>query len=407
VLLLIPFALALVVVSLLGLAGIGPLSSERVEARSGLLGGMGAAIGLAIGLGVVVLNVVAFAVLVGVGGDDEGDAPRERRSATATTVPPRIASPAATSRAATTDRTVRLHPATTESFPAPGAVADRLPRKAVLDVRVQGFAPFARAVAEQCVSLVALACGNRIPVQFGESGRAWFQYGVTDDFLVPAVPGGCRVGAPRCTLVVRAGDEGRRAEIETVFVDRVPPPGRVVVVPHRPLSLEGETVTVRVERFPPGVKGAAVLCAAPAVSGPRCGAPGPSAPLQVGADGTGRTRLRVVPGEVGASGARCERGDECGVSVVVPGVATRARVAPVSFAAPPGADYDRSRLLIGLAVAAVLVAIAAVLIRRGDWAAVGEAAAPEIDDADYADLDAIIAALPPEEDDLVSATRSP
>jgi len=37
--------------------------------------------------------------------------------------------------------------------------------------------------------------------------------------------------------------------------------------------------------------------------------------------------------------------------------------------------------------------------QRVGQAAVGEAAAPEIDDAEYADLDAIIAALPPEEDD--------
>ena len=39
-------------------------------------------------------------------------------------------------------------------------------------------------------------------------------------------------------------------------------------------------------------------------------------------------------------------------------------------------------------------------IVRADWSAVGEAAAPEIDDAEYADLDAIIAALPPEEDEV-------
>ena len=44
------------------------------------------------------------------------------------------------------------------------------------------------------------------------------------------------------------------------------------------------------------------------------------------------------------------------------------------------------------------------LIKRTDWSAVGEAAAPEIDDAEYADLDAIIAALPPEEDELVTTS---
>ncbi len=38
-----------------------------------------------------------------------------------------------------------------------------------------------------------------------------------------------------------------------------------------------------------------------------------------------------------------------------------------------------------------------VTATRTDWSAIGEAAAPEIDNAEYADLDAIVAALPPEE----------
>ena len=83
------------------------------------------------------------------------------------------------------------------------------------------------------------------------------------------------------------------------------------------------------------------------------------------------------------------------------------RVAPValSFASPPGADYTAGRVAAGLAVALALVAVAAHLVRRTDWSPVGEEAAPEIDDADYADLDAIVAALPPEpeDDDVVLA----
>ncbi len=47
----------------------------------------------------------------------------------------------------------------------------------------------------------------------------------------------------------------------------------------------------------------------------------------------------------------------------------------------------------------MLLLVAIWLVRRTDWRPVGEAAAPEIDDAEYADLDSIIAALPPEEDD--------
>ena len=82
----------------------------------------------------------------------------------------------------------------------------------------------------------------------------------------------------------------------------------------------------------------------------------------------------------------------------------RAPVVPISFAAPPGATYDSTRLVIGLGFALLLLAIAAALLRRTDWSPVGEAAAPEIDDAEYADLDAIIAALPTVEDESVTVS---
>jgi hypothetical protein len=62
----------------------------------------------------------------------------------------------------------------------------------------------------------------------------------------------------------------------------------------------------------------------------------------------------------------------------------------------PRADYDPVRLPAGLIAAALSLGSAAVLVRRTDWSAVGEAAAPQIDDAEYADLDAIVAGLAPE-----------
>jgi hypothetical protein len=168
------------------------------------------------------------------------------------------------------------------------------------------------------------------------------------------------------------------------------------------LSLDGERVAVEVYDFPPGTAVTAVLCAAPDASGPRCGAPGPTAPIEIGADGTGRTTLFVGPGEVGDDRVSCARGDDCGISVVSDDVFVRAPVVPISFAAPPGAAYDPFRLALGLVLAGVLLLVAGVLLVRTDWAPVGEAAAPEIDDAEYADLDAIIAALPPEAEDLAS-----
>lgn len=290
------------------------------------------------------------------------------------------------------------------SFPESYDVADRLTPDTVLRIRVRGFDPFTRAVAEQCAPSVTQRCGSSIPVQFDADGEAQFQYLVTDRFLGShPVPGACRANAAPCTIVVSAVDGDAHGEIQTIFIDSIPSPGRIEVTPAHELSLDGETVTVEVHDYPPGVEVHAMLCAAPDATGPRCGEPGPTARLVVGRDGTGRAQLVIEPGRVGAQGVRCSRGDDCGISVASDDVFARAPVVPISFAAPPGADYDPTRLALGLGLAVLLVASATWMIRRTDWSAVGEAAAPEIDDAEYADLDAIIAALPPEEDELVSS----
>ncbi len=287
-------------------------------------------------------------------------------------------------------------------------IADRLPLNGVVEMRVYGFDEFARGVAEQCITGTFASCGNQIPVQFDEDGDARFQYLITNDFY-PSVAsaGGCRAGAGRCTIVVRSVNSDTRSEIQTIFIDAVPAPGRIEVTPSAGLSLDGEMVTVSVGNFPPGAQVSAMLCAAPSAVGERCGAPGAAAAMTVGSDGTGETQLFIEPGTVGADRARCFRGDRCGVSVASDSVFVRAPVVPISFEGPIGARYDSARLTLWLSFAMVLIAIAAWLLRRTDWSTVGEAAAPEIDDAEYADLDAIIAALPPEVEveELVSSRR--
>ena len=304
-------------------------------------------------------------------------------------------------RAATLGPEVTIEADDDSSFPTSYDVVDALTPGTVLRVFATGFEAFARAEVEQCIAGEVRACGNALPVQFDEHGLARFQYLVTDDFVgTRTVPGGCRVDAAPCTIVVRALEGSRRGEIQSVFVDTIPPPGRIDVTPSRGLSLDGETVTVSVSGYPAGATVTAMVCAAPDTNGPRCGAPGPTAPLVVGPDGTGRTQLVIEPSRVGARRASCRRGNDCGVSVASDTVFARAPVVPISFAAPPGADYDPARLVLGLALVVLLVAVAGGLLLRTDWSAVGEAAAPEIDDALYADLDAIIAALPPEEDEL-------
>jgi hypothetical protein len=367
--------------------------------------------GRATGLVVLVLAGGAVALLVlllvggmlfrGSGGDHEETGPTASTAVPTVPPEPRAAEnrPRAVVPRPASGRFVGVAAVDPDSFPDQPPAVDRLAPESVLQIRAGGFTPFSRGTAEQCAPTLTAGCGNRIPVLFDDQGVARFQYAVSNRFLAPAVPGRCRADGPRCTLVVRDHADGGRGEVQTVFVDAAPPAGRITVTPTTGLDADGEVVTVAVEGFPPRTAARAVLCAAPADSGSRCGAPGAAADLTIGADGSGRTRLRIAPGPVGRARVTCARGDECAVSVVARGSAARAPVVRVSFAAPAGAAYDPTRLLIGLGVALLLAAAAGWLILRSDWAAVGEAAAPEIDDAEYADLDAIIAALPPEEED--------
>jgi hypothetical protein len=293
------------------------------------------------------------------------------------------------------------------SFPASYPVVDQLRRETVLQMTVRGFEPFVRVTARQCAPTAIARCFNPIPVQTDEDGVAQFQYLVTADFdFGRPVPGRCRATTAPCAVVVSENEGDDRAQVQTIFGETIAPPGRIAVTRADGLSLDGERVTVTVSNYPPGAEVLAMLCAAPDAVGPRCGAPGPEAPLVVGADGTGSTELVIAPGRVGAAGASCTRGSDCGITVASRDVFTRAPVVPISFAGRGGAAYDPTQLALGLAIAVILVGIAAYLMFRTDWSAVGEAAAPEIDDAEYADLDAIIAALPPEdEEELATLTR--
>jgi hypothetical protein len=406
--LLVPCALVLVVLSVLGLAGFGPLTDDRRADRGGALGVVGPAVGLLVGGGVLALTVIGSFLLVGVGGgdDDTESRPPTPRASTPTPKTQRVAEPRPERRVATLGANVIIEADESEGFPDSYDVADRLAANTVLQVHARGFEPFAAAIAEQCAPTVTARCFNVIPVQFDADGEARFQYLVSADFANgEAVPGRCRAGAAPCTIVVRATPGSTHGEIQTIFGDAIAPPGSITVTPAAGLSLAGETVTVEVRDYPPRAKVWALLCAAPDAAGLRCGAPGPQAPVVVGSDGRGSTKLVIEPGPVGKYRVTCGRGDACGISVASPEVFARAPVVPITFAAPPGADYDPTRLALGLAVAALLVGIAAWLVIRTDWSAVGEAAAPEIDDAEYADLDAIIAALPPEADDELVPTH--
>lgn len=280
-------------------------------------------------------------------------------------------------------------------FPFPPPVADRLGSPGVLQVRAYGFEPFATARARQCVASSPPLCWNEIDVQFGETGEASFQYLVVDAEAGGATAGGCRSREATCTIVVDSGENGDRAEIVTVFNDRGSPPPRIRVAPQARLA-DGQKVTVQLSGLSPGTRVHASLCAAPDVHGPRRCAP-PHAAL-VAPDGTATAAFAVGSGRIGSERASCGGGDRCAVTVTTEG-GTLLRVAePVAFAQRPGARYARERLAGALALLALALGSASWLVRRTDWSPVGEAAAPEIDEAEYADLDALVAALPPEEE---------
>jgi hypothetical protein len=330
-----------------------------------------------------VVGVASLTFVAGVG--DRGDV-----AAAADDVPP------------LTTATVSLSADTEDDrFPTGFTVVDRLQPGAVLRIGVDGFRSHARGRVRQCVQASVLRCGNEFPVQFDEAGRAFFQYQVLPDFHPAAVSAGaCRARGAPCTIVVESGDGRRRASIGMLFFDTRPEPGTVRVQPNSSL-VDGDTVTVEVLGYPPGTELKAVLCAAPDVAGSeRCGAPGPSAPVVLGPEGSGSATLTIRMGPVGSRHARCQYGEVCGVSVVSETNFSRPAVVPISFAPPPGASYDAGRVVTGLGAAGLLLGVAAWLIRRTDWSPVGEAAAPAIDSAEYADLDAIVAALPPVEDEV-------
>ena len=71
--------------------------------------------------------------------------------------------------------------------------------------------------------------------------------------------------------------------------------------------------------------------------------------------------------------------------VVDPRSAAPGTVAAFTFATGPGARYERNRLVIGLVVAFLLLALAAFLVRTTDWRKPSEADTPELDQATLLD----------------------
>lgn len=262
----------------------------------------------------------------------------------------------------------------------------------VLQLRVSGFYEFAKARVRQCVGLDEAACGNAIEVQFDLDGAAAFQYLVAE----AAGPGSCRLLTAPCFIVIDQDDDAR-AVLRTLFHDALPPQARLRVEPASRLK-DGQTVRVSVEGLPPLAAADVVLCSLPVDRvAEQCGAPGLVVPVAADAEGEAAADYAVKAGPVGRQRMPCGRGSNCAVALVSDSAFVRAQPVRVVFAKPAGAQYGGLRLALGLAAALLLLGLGTWFVVRTDWSPVGEEAAPEIDDAEYADLDAIIAALPPED----------
>ncbi len=264
-------------------------------------------------------------------------------------------------------------------------VIDELAPQTVLTIRAGGFDADTSGVIEQCVRGESRRCRNRLRVRFDDEGAATFQYLVTDDF------GGsdsddqpCRLGGARCTIELETGS--KTAVVETVFVDRAPPAGRLEVTPRDGL-LVGDSVTVTASQLPSDAELTVMICAEPSTQGSRCGAPGPEVPIVVGPDGTARAELTLDTAEVGSDRVACGRRVTC--RVVATSDDPRVRTHPVilSFADRPGADYVTARVVVGLAAALGLLLLAGWFVRSTSWDPPAESDSSPIDDADFADLD--------------------
>lgn len=260
-------------------------------------------------------------------------------------------------------------------------LADELAPSTVLTLRIVGFDADTTGVVMQCVLGAFRVCDNRIPVRFDDDGDATIQYLVSDAISED----GCRLGGDRCTLEVVAGDG--TAVVDTVFVDAAPPLGRLTIGPSGDVR-PGDEVIVTAEGFPADAAITVMVCAWPATSGDRCGAPGPEQTFTTDGDGRAEVGLTLDVDEVGADGVSCARRTVCRIVVASDEVGVRARPVTLQFAGAPGVQYDSARLLAGLAVAATLLVLAASVTMSTDWRPPTEADATAIDDADYADLDA-------------------
>jgi hypothetical protein len=329
----------LAILVLLVLVAVLALAGSALTARTGWLLLPVAAIGV-----VVVLVGVTVGLRGSGGSSDEGGPPRADVPSSSTVVP-RVEE-----RVRPAD--VRIDARRDEPFARGLQAVDELGDGEVRLVELRADVGLVTGLARQCAGDLR-SCEPAVPVQTDVGGRARFL------FQFHACEG--------CILDIEVGREP--IVVPLVFGARGPRPGRVSVVG---AVRDGRTVSVDATGFAAGATGVVTQCGPPGPVDPRaCGAPAARVPIRFGPSGTAHVDYPVHVGRVGAAAQECKRGRSCAIAVLVDGTVGADALAVVSFAGSDGAAYEGGRLLFGLALAAVLLAAAALLTRRTDWAAVG------------------------------------
>ncbi len=256
----------------------------------------------------------------------------------------------------------------------------------VLDITVMNFVADATGRVELCGDGSAPRCSASYPVTFNSDGYARFQYRI-----VRPKDSACATAGLPCRVRVVSGD--REASLQVWFDAPAPAIGEVMVSRRTGLR-DGDEIEIKVTGLQPGQDVIATMCAAPARRGiEQCGAPAPEVTIAVDAQGSGSARYVVRAGPTGSERIACGRGSNCAIAVLSMNRDALTDVRTIEFARREGANYVQDRLIVGLGLATALIVAAFAWNRRVDWSAVGDAAAPEIDEAEYADLDAIVAEL--------------
>lgn len=376
------FVAVLVVALVGGLAVLGVGGGVLARDRDGTAPALVLLAGV---IGIVVL-LAGGSLLLGAGGVDRGgedDAPSPLGTVESTTVTSMTvtSAPVTTAPVRPTDAPPTTRPVH-GSFPGLGgqirvgatprgalplavSVAGDLAGGDVVPVVATGFGYNIDGNVRQCATDGSeRACTPVLPVRFDGRGVANFLFLLADEVASGDAALQCR-GQVSCTLEVR-DVSGREATALLEFGVAVSEAPELQVA--RTTVNAGEAVTVSVRGLAPRERVRIVQCAANEEGRSGCGEPGADVAVVADALGVASAELIVREGRVGANvSVECTRRTTCGIAVVHADGLVRAAPVEVGLAAGPTADYDRTRLLVGLLVALALATGAALLGVRTDW----------------------------------------